>query len=296
MSNHRLLICYAHPDDESFGLGGLISKYVAEGIDVYLICATDGAVGSLHGEFDDNGQSMREIRLAELACANEVLQFKHVFQFDYRDSGMMGSEDNKNPDSLWANWQTKPEEVTRQVVEVMREIQPQVVITFNEYGGYGHPDHIAIQQATVQAMRYANDASYTVNGNLPPYAPQKLYYSSIARLSIRLGILRTRLQGKDPRKLGRNQDIDMIKILENAIEPTTMVDIREYFEAWAEASACHVSQGGGRSSFLGLPVWMRKVLFPKQGFTRIHPSANGKIEQDLFEQVTAEPIRVVKPK
>ena len=154
MSNRRLLISYAHPDDESFGLGGLIARYVAEGVEVSLICATNGERGTVKEEFLEGYNSIAALRLAELECASEKLGFKHVVKLGYKDSGMMGSETSNDADCLW---QAQEDEVTRRVVEVIRDLKPQVVITFNRYGGYGHPDHIAIQRATTNAFPLASD-------------------------------------------------------------------------------------------------------------------------------------------
>ncbi|MEO1289274.1 MAG: PIG-L family deacetylase, partial [Chloroflexota bacterium] len=173
MARKRVLISYAHPDDESFGNGGLIGKYVAEGADVYLICATDGDVGTIPEEMEGEYESVRELRLSELHAANEILKFNEMFLFHYRDSGMMGSETSQDERSLWATWNREPESVTRRVVEVIREVKPQVIITFNKYGGYGHPDHIAIQRATTEAFKLAGASSYITDG-LQPYQPQKL--------------------------------------------------------------------------------------------------------------------------
>src|SRR5689334_3486846 len=128
MAERRLLISLAHPDDESFGLGGIIAKYVAEGVDVYYICATNGDRGTVSPELLNGYASIAELRLAELDCASEKLGFKKVYKFGYKDSGMMSSEDNKDAECLW---QAPQDQVTRQVVQVIREIQPQVVITFN---------------------------------------------------------------------------------------------------------------------------------------------------------------------
>jgi mycothiol S-conjugate amidase len=295
MANRRLLISYAHPDDESFGSGGLIAKYVDEGVDVYLICATNGDAGSMDEEFLENGNTIKDVRLAELNCAVDKLGFKDVFMLGYRDSGMMGTPANEEPDCLWWAWNNEPDRVTQQIVEIVRAVKPHVVLTFNEYGGYGHPDHIAIQQATVEAVTLASSDTYITDG-LPPYQPQKLYYSSIPRLPVQLGIWSARLRGKDPRKLGRNNDIDIVAILENTIEPTTRVNISNYLDIWDNASECHQSQGGG-GGFIGLPRWVRRRLFPTQGFTRIFPPVeqDGIIERDLFENVQVETEPEVTP-
>ncbi len=281
--SRRLLISYAHPDDESFGLGGLISRYVAEGVEVSLICATNGERGTVKEEFLNGYDSIKSLRLAELECAAETLHFKHVIKLGYKDSGMMGSETSNDPDCLW---QAPVDEVTRKVVDVMRDIQPQVVITFNRYGGYGHPDHIAIQRATTQAFSLASDPNYQTDK--APYQPQKLYYSSISERQIRMGIMLTRLRREDPRHLGRNHDFDLVAILDH-VEPThTMIDLRDYFEAWDAASACHASQIGGGS--MRLPKWTRRWLTPYQHFTRVYPApqANRVDEYDMFQGVRAD--------
>ena len=290
MENKRLLISYAHPDDESFGNGGLIAKYVDEGIDVYYICATDGDMGTIPEEMQGQYDTIRELRLAELDCASAKLGFKDVFKFGYKDSGMMGAESTNDPDCLWYASQNKPEEVTGRVVEVIRDIKPHVVITFNKYGGYGHPDHIAIQKATTEAFKLAGDPDYITDGQ-QPYKPQKLYYSSIPSMMLRMGLWWMRLRGQDPRAVGTNKDIDFVKIVDH-IEPThTKVDIADYLDDWDEASACHKSQGGGgRRSWFPMSDWLRRILMGSQGFTRIHPVPvrDAIDEDDLFDNVTVE--------
>lgn len=289
MPARRLLIVYAHPDDESFGLGGLIARYVNEGVQVFLICATNGDVGTISPELLNGYDSHAALRLAELDCAAEKLRLTQVFKLGYKDSGMMGSPENADPDCLWSVWNSRPEEVTRRVVQVMREIRPQVVITFNKYGGYGHPDHIAIQQAATRAFDLAGDPAYETPG-LAPHAPQKLYYSGIPALLLRYGIWQMRLRGKDPRKVGRNQDIDLVRILDNIDPSHARVDVSAWVDAWDDASACHISQGGGRAGFM--PRWMRRLFGVRQGFTRVHPRpVRDRIdEDDLFAGVIVDTV------
>ncbi len=165
----RVLVSLAHPDDESFGSGPLVAKLVAEGAEVTLICATNGDVGSAEEKYMQGYSSVAEMRLAELDCAAKVLGFKEVVLFGYRDSGMMGSADNNDPKSLW---QAPLDEVTDRIVEVMRRVRPQVILTFDPYGGYGHPDHIKINRATLAAFQKVQS---------DPVHPQKVYYGGFPK-------------------------------------------------------------------------------------------------------------------
>lgn len=280
---YRLLIAYAHPDDESFGLGAMIAAYVARGVEVTLICATNGERGAVKPEFLEGYDSIKALRLAELDNAVKVLGLQRLVLLDYKDSGMMGSETTGDPECLW---QAPAAEVARRMVEVIRDVKPQVVVTFNKYGGYGHPDHIAIQRATHEAFYAAGDP--TCETSQPPYAPQKLYYSGINQLTIQFGIWVMRLRGQDPRRLGRNKDIDLIKILDN-VEPThTTVEIGDYLDKWDAANACHASQLGG--TFIRVPRPIRRRVMKRQGFTRVHPipPSNRVDERDLFIGVTPD--------
>lgn len=285
MSRQRLLIAYAHPDDESFGSGGLIARYVKTGADVYYICATDGDMGTIPDEMQGKYDSVRELRLSELDCASAILGFRHVFTFGYKDSGMMNAPSTNDPDCLWYRWNHEPDAVIRRVVEVIREVKPHVILTFNRYGGYGHPDHIAIQRATVQAFSLAADPSYSTS-SLPAWKTQKLYYSAIPARMLRFALFVMRLRRQDPRRMGVNKDIDFQAIVDN-IEPVhTQIDIADHLEDWDRASACHVSQGGGR--FLPrLPMWARRMFSGKQGLTRVYPEpARHRVDEtDLFAGV-----------
>lgn len=280
---HRLLIAYAHPDDESFGLGAMIAAYVARGVEVTLICATNGERGAVKPEFLEGYDSIKALRLAELDNAVKVLGLQRLILLDYKDSGMMGSETTEDPECLW---QAPQAEVTRRVVEVIRDVKPQVVVTFNKYGGYGHPDHIAIQRAATEAFYLSGDASYETGQ--APYAPQKLYYSGINKAAIRFGIWVMRLRGQDPRRLGRNKDIDIVKILDNVEPIHSTVEIGDYLDVGDAASACHASQLGG--TFIRVPHWVRRRVMRRQGFTRIVPTppADRIDERDLFMGITPD--------
>jgi LmbE family N-acetylglucosaminyl deacetylase len=235
----------------------------------------------------DTYDTVAELRLSELHCANDVLRFKEMFLLGYRDSGMMGSETSQHPQSLWSQWANHPEAVTQDVTRVIRQVRPHVVITFNKYGGYGHPDHIAIQQATVEAFERASDATYHVDG-LAPYQPQKLYYSAFPKITTQMRVWEARLKGQDPRRMGRNHDIDIVKILDNVEPVHTRIPIADYMDVWEAASLCHESQGGGRITRTA--KWMQRLLYNKQGFTRVYPvPPHDRVdEDDVFAGVTVD--------
>jgi LmbE family N-acetylglucosaminyl deacetylase len=273
----RLLIAYAHPDDESFGSGSLIARYVAEGVEVSLICATNGDVGTVEPKYLDGYKSVAELRLAELACASEILGFKEVIKFGYRDSGMMGSADNQHPDSLWY---APLEEVTARIVEVIRRTRPHVILTFDPYGGYGHPDHIKIHQATVAAFQatQADDAR-----------PQKLYFPTFPRTMLRVGVAVMKLMGKDPKRMGANRDLDMEAVLKATQPIHTRIDVSRYFDTGMRAAECHASQGNPRRWFPLVGLLMRR-LTASTPLTRAEPppKPGEPLERDVFAGVAVD--------
>ncbi|MCA9883753.1 MAG: PIG-L family deacetylase [Anaerolineae bacterium] len=287
----RLLIAYAHPDDESFGSGGLIAKYVAEGAQVGYICATNGDMGTIPASMREQYNTVSEVRLAELQCATEVLGLDPVVCFGYKDSGMMNSASNQDPECLWYGWQNQPDVLIKRIVQVIRDFRPHVIVTFNRYGGYGHPDHIAIQQATTQAFSLAGDSGYQLDGT-QPYAPQKLYYASIPGRLLKLYLRWMTLRGHDIRHMGVNKDLNYQAVIDNLEPIHTMIDVGAYFEVWDRAADCHVSQGRGRSSgtrgyLASLPKPLRRLVSGKYGLTRIFPQPpqDRVDEHDIFAGV-----------
>jgi N-acetyl-1-D-myo-inositol-2-amino-2-deoxy-alpha-D-glucopyranoside deacetylase len=281
----KLLAVLAHPDDETFGMGGTLALYARRGVDVHLICATRGEVGEMDPQYLKGFESAAERREAELRCAAENLGLKGVYFLDYRDSGMPGSPDNEHPQALAAQ---PLEKVSAEIADFIRKICPQVVITFDSIGGYRHPDHIAMHQATVQAFHLAGDDSYHPNG-LEPYRPQKLYYHTIPNTVLRLAVRLMPLVGQDPRRVGKNKDIDLVSIAEVRFPVHARIDYRTVAKIREEATACHASQGGGRL-MTGPFAYIRRMLASYETFMRAYPEpkAGGKVESDLFEGVQEE--------
>jgi N-acetyl-1-D-myo-inositol-2-amino-2-deoxy-alpha-D-glucopyranoside deacetylase len=278
----KLLAILAHPDDETFGMGGTLALYAKRGVDVYLVCATRGEVGEMDPKYMRGFSTVAERRESELRCAAEYLGIKEVYFLNYRDSGMPGSADNLHPQALVAQ---PLEQVTADVMRYIRMVQPQVVITFDPIGGYRHPDHIAIHNATVKAFAQAGDASCKTDG-LEPYQPQKLYYHTIPHRIMRLAVRLMPVFGQDPRHMGKNKDIDLVSITEVEFPVHARINYAPVAKIRDEASACHASQGGGR--FIVGPVsYIRRIMASYETFMRAVPQPGPKmrVESDLFEGI-----------
>jgi LmbE family N-acetylglucosaminyl deacetylase len=270
----------AHPDDESFGMGGTLALYVQKGVEVHLVCATRGEAGLVEPEHLRGYASIGALREAELRCAAAHLGLAGVHFLDYRDSGMPGSPDNQHPQALA---QAPLEGVARQVAHLIRQVRPQVILTFDPIGGYRHPDHIAVHRATVEAFRLAADADF--QDGLPPYQPQKLYFHTISRGYLRMAVRLLRLLGKDPTRWGRNGDIDLVSIAVQDFPVHAKIDYRTVRARKEAASACHASQGGAGLS-RGPLRWLNRLMGGVDTFMRAYPPASdGTLERDLFADV-----------
>jgi LmbE family N-acetylglucosaminyl deacetylase len=278
-----LLAVLAHPDDESFGMGGTLAYYAKHGVAVHLVCATRGEVGEVDPRYLEGFASIAERRVSELRCAAGVLGLSGIHFLDYRDSGMAGSPDNRHPQALAA---APVDEVAARVAHIMRLLKPQVVLTNDPIGGYKHPDHIAIHNATVKAFHLAGDVSF--QDELPPCQPQKLYYNVFPKSFLRFAVRLLPLIGMNPRKFGRNGDIDILSIVEEGDYPIhVQIDYHEVEEQRIAASACHASQLGGTGMGRRGPLsWLMRRFAGKEQFMRAVPPAEpGLREADLFEGV-----------
>ncbi len=275
-----LLAVLAHPDDESFGMGGTLALYASRGAKVFLVCATRGEVGTVDDEFMRGFNSVAELRESELRCAARHLGLKEVFFLNYRDSGMPGSEDNLHPD---AQVNRPVEDVAVKVLHYIRRLRPDVVITFDPIGGYRHPDHIQIHNATVMAFEKAADASFHPEAGAP-FQPRALYFQTIQRGLFKLGVRLLRLFGQDPRKWGRNKDIDLVSLAEVDFPVHARIDYRLVEARKEEASKCHASQGGMQmrrgllgmffNLYSGIETFMRAYPAPVPGMP---------VARDLFD-------------
>jgi mycothiol S-conjugate amidase len=283
-----LLIAYAHPDDESFGNAGTVARYAAEGVAVHYACGTRGEVGEVTAEQLGDFPDIGALRSHELACASESLGMAAVHFLNYRDSGMTGSADNAHPQSLL---QAPLAEVAGKLVALTRALRPQVVLTFGPYGGYGHPDHIKMHQATLAAFNAAGDAAQypeQLLTGLAPWSPRKLYYSAFGnRRLMSFAITLMRLSGRDPRHMGTNRDIDFVESAAQATPVTTTLDTGAYADQKLHAWQCHASQFGNMNMIQRLPAPLRRQWMGNESFTRVVPPWDGArgTERDLFAGV-----------
>ena len=160
-----VLFVHAHPDDESMSTGGTMARLVAEGVRVDLVTCTDGAEGEIHDPTLDPEEArprLAQIRAAELACSIDALGGGaiHHHLLGYRDSGMMGTEANEHPESFW---KADLDMATRRLVEIVEGARPVAIVSYDENGNYGHPDHINAARIARDAYRASAGSAWEVS-------------------------------------------------------------------------------------------------------------------------------------
>jgi len=292
MNNKEKVLVYlgAHPDDESFGVGSTLAQYSSAGVKVYYVCSTGGESGTVEPEFLEGYDSIRQLRQAELECAAKVLGLAGVISLGYRDSGMRDTPDNKHPDAMAM---APVDEVAGKIVKIFREIKPDVVITHDAGGGYGHPDHVATHDGTIKAFYAAgNPEQYPEAGQV--FQPSKLYFGVRPRSVMRILVKLMPLFGQDPHHFGRNKDIDLTRTTSMDYPVHAVIHLKKHsVKIRDNASACHASQsmggrvGGRRRPGLFMIMQMiDRFRGPRDYFMREYPSPNShRKEKDLFEGI-----------
>ncbi len=281
----RLLTVLAHPDDESFGIGGTLAKYADAGVDVHIAIATDGVAGSVAEGYEETKQDLVNVRRQELTSAVETLGGT-LHMLGFRDSGYIGDPANEHPEAFINIDETL---AIGKIVALIREIRPQVVITHDETGGYFHPDHIQCWKITTPAFAAAGDPDQYPDIGPVPYQPQRLFYTAFPNTMVKLLTTLMRIRRKDPTKVGRNEDIDMTKL---GIPPKKLharVDYRKMWDIKRAASAFHASQGGGGGPSRGVPESLQRRFMAKEYFIQAEPPGkDGTRIHDLFDGVVED--------
>ena len=276
-----ILAVLAHPDDETFGLCGTLAYYAQKGFETYYVCATRGEAGTVDEGYLKDFRNIADLRTDELMRAAKILGLKEVFFLGYRDSDMPGSENNKHPEAQVAH---PIEEVAGRIVKYIRELKPDVVLTFDPIGGYKHPDHIHTHRATTLAFEKADDPSFHPEAGAP-FKPRALYYQVFPRGFLKWMIRLMPLFGKDPTRFGRNGDIDLTDLIVEFPVHVRM-DLRSVSEIKRHASAQHASQGGGQMR-RGLMGFITRVFGEREDYMRAYPPVNGRFKtgSDLFDGI-----------
>ena len=275
-----LLAVLAHPDDESFGLGGTLALYAGRGYDVYYVCATRGEAGTVDEVHLNGFKDTAEMRTAELMNAAKELGLKDVFFLGYRDSGMPGMDANQHPD---AQINHPVDEVAGRVVKYIRSLKPEVVLTFDPVGGYKHPDHIHIHKATVLAFANADDESFHPEAG-DSFKPQALYFQVFPRGFLKAATRLMPLFGKDPAKFGRNGDINLKELADVDFPVHVRLNVQAVSGAKSRASAAHASQGGMQMQ-RGLMGFVTRLFGEREDYMRAYPPVDGSFQRrsDLFD-------------
>jgi LmbE family N-acetylglucosaminyl deacetylase len=176
MPELSLLGLFAHPDDEQL-MSGVFAQAAADGIRTGLVCATRGEVGEIADPSLATQETLGHVREGELRAAATVLGIKYLWFLDYRDSGMMGTPPNDEPGAFY---RSDPEEALRKIVTIVRDFKPNVMVTFDETGGYGHPDHLTIHKLATAAFTSAADPSLYPQAGAA-WKADRLFYSAFPR-------------------------------------------------------------------------------------------------------------------
>ncbi len=303
-----LLTTHAHPDDETIGTGGTMAMAVRAGHRVALVTCTRGEMGEIVvPELDtpDNHRRLGETRMGELEAAMNALGVTEWDNLGYRDSDMMGRAGNRDPRCFW---QADVDEAIGRMVWMVRRFRPDVMTTYNEFGGYGHPDHIRTHVVATGAFERAGDPAWyaeqlapehggtgapEVEGGLAPWAPAKLYEQAIPR-SVRLALnakmeeIGERSFWMPPENATPEQLAEFEAFAAKMLVPdetiTTWVDISGALDARWLAFTAHVTQISGENPFVrfGRDSW--REFWSREAYIRVASRVSAPDrEADLFE-------------
>lgn len=271
-----MLVVFAHPDDEAFATGGTLAKYASAGVRTTLVCATRGDVGEISDPDLATPDTLPSVREQELLCSAETLGIEEVIFLGYRDSGMIGTPDNEHPDAFILAYE---EEVIARLVGIMRRVKPQIVLTFEPNGGYGHPDHIAIHNHTVSAFHKAAQEDYGIDlGEV--WRADRLIYTAIPKSFFVDMRSRLRALGEDTSDLDR---FDETGIVWPDDQVDVEVDVSDVVDRKWSALQCHQTQFGPDNLFRRLPDEDAKALMSREYFAIAWPEISREEPgSDLF--------------
>lgn len=282
----RLLLVHAHPDDETIATGATMAKYVAEGAGVTLVTCTAGEEGEVliddlahhAAHADDTLGHHREQELAEAMRALGVTDHRFLGGHGrFRDSGMIGTPPNDRPDCFWrADLLT----AASYLVEVIREVRPHVLVTYDDFGGYGHPDHIQAHRVAMYAMTLAAVPSFRPELG-EPWDIAKAYWTAFPRSVMRAGIEAMKAAGDESDFAAMDPDDLPFACPDEYV--TTEIHATKYLERKLDALRAHATQIDVQGGFFALSNNLGSEAMGTEFFRRVKGQAVGEgRETDLF--------------
>ena len=284
LPERRALFVHAHPDDETIGSGTTMARYAAaEDVHVTLVTCTLGEEGEIllpevaHLAADQEDR-LGEHRMSELAAAMDALGVADWRLLGgpgaFRDSGMIGTPPNDRPDCFW---RTDLLAAATHLVAVLREVRPQVLVTYDDFGGYGHPDHIQAHRVAMYALALAEAPSFRLDLG-PAHSVAKVYWMAFPKGVMQAGIDALRAAGEttgfaamDPDDLPFACDDDLI---------TTAIDGGAFYEAKLAAMRAHATQISLDSGFFALSNNIGSPAMSTEYFRLVRGSAAGPFDAD----------------
>lgn len=266
-----LMAVHAHPDDEATSTGGTLARYAAEGVRTVLVVCTDGAQGDgpggvKPGEPAHDRAAVAALRRAELDASAAALKVSAVEMLGYADSGMMGWPSNDDPRSFW---QTPVAEAAARLAALMEQYRPDVVVTYDENGFYGHPDHIQAHRITMAA---ADETG----------VPAKVYWTTMPRSALPEFAAAMRDLGADWDEPDGDQPAPEPEIGLPDEQITTWIDVSAHLDRKHEALEAHASQLDN-IIFLRLPDELFARFMSTETYLRVRDRTGAQVpERDLF--------------
>lgn len=301
--SHRLLLVHAHPDDESIGQGATMAKYVAEGRGVTLVTCTAGEMGEilvpelehLAADKDDQLGEHRRGELDDAMAQLGVTDHRFLGGFGrFRDSGMKWHEDGHAvaADDVHENafWHADLTLAATLLAEVIREVRPQVLVTYDEFGGYGHPDHIQAHRVAMYAAQLAAAPAYRRDLG-PAWQISKIYWGAISESRIREGLRTLRAAGDTTTFEGMDPDGDLPAMFRSDADITCEVDAGDHVEKKLDALRAHRTQITTDGPFFALSNNMGAQAFGREQFVLVQGTP-GEVdpesgwERDLFAGIS----------
>ena len=285
MTQKSLLLVHAHPDDETINNGATMAMYVAAGYKVTLITCTRGEEGEilvpelqhLAADKEDGLAQIREVELANAMRALGVSDHRFLGAPDhrYRDSGMMGTPSNENPDVFW---QADLDSAAQDLVKIILEVKPDVLVTYDDFGGYGHPDHIQAHRVAMRAAELATSE----------WDIKKIYWNTMPRSVIQKGIDAMKAAGSDFMGVESADDLPFAKPDEVV---TTHIDGNKFVDQKMKAMASHPTQIALDGPFFALSNNVGQSVWGNEYYTLVKGEKSGPLtpegwEQDLFAGLT----------